>query len=317
MLRGKITGNRVLVTLVALLVFLTFSFIMLCNNIVTLTLCTPYTVLDPASGIFKASDGVCEWRTETAVDIFSVSYSNDKGELTVKSHTKDKLLAPGTEQAYDFRVRNSYTDNIKYTLTAEASFSDSGKIIPVRVRFSDYEGNYFIGSGSEWADPMELNLLSDTRTVAPDHYIRYTLDWSWVFENGTDDYDTFLGNAALDEDIVFTVKLFIYAEAEESPYIPETPSPAVPTPTPIPTAVPETPPPVIPTEEPVEPDINIDPPVDPGNPGNPGIPDSPKTGDDSRIALWAVLFTISALGLVYLILVPLRKKDEKQSETDR
>lgn len=200
-----------IIYIVALLILVIFSFSMVCRSIAIMTLCNPYTVVDATDSSVSVTDrNGREWSSVTAADIFSVKYSNENGEFTVASQNgKDLIVAPGTSQSYDFRVTNTGSSAIKYTLRAEYSTVSAGKTVPLKVRFSDYKATYFVGNAETWASPSDLNTLYDERTLGAGKYVPYTLDWIWEFE-GDDEYDTELGNAA--GDYTLTVKLYLVAE---------------------------------------------------------------------------------------------------------
>jgi hypothetical protein len=198
--------------------------------------------------------------SETEVEIFKVDYENGEQKVTVASSNGDKVIAPGTSNAYNFQVSNSGSIPLTYTLTAEAYFGEKGSedyiIIPVIVRFhNNYTGDYLTGTSEEWSPVLELNGASETIPLAGNSYIEYTLEWEWPFETDDtyeirvpstvsadyvnmdgeqtgdvvyevisltgDDYDTFLGNLAAEgQDIELTVVLNVIAEE----YTDDTPS---------------------------------------------------------------------------------------------
>lgn len=166
----------------------------------------------------QVSDAQKVWSNETEVEIFRISYENGQNEVTVAGNG-DKLLAPGTENSYPFQIANTGTASVDYTMTMEAYFSHGENAIPIEVRVSDYEGNYFAGSENGWSPVMELNEVRDTAVLAANHYHSYTLTWQWPFE-GDDTYDTYLGNLAAEEDLTLTVIIRIIAEADENPDAP-------------------------------------------------------------------------------------------------
>ena len=44
-------------------------------------------------------------------------------------------------------------------------------------------------------------------------YTYYTLDWEWPYESGNDEYDTWLGNTALEQDLELTIVIHTLATA--------------------------------------------------------------------------------------------------------
>ena len=63
---------------------------------------------------------------------------------------------------------------------------------------------------------MGLNGVSDQGQLAPGKSASYTLYWQWPFEQGDDEYDTFLGNLAADEDVTYTIAIHTLASDAEA-----------------------------------------------------------------------------------------------------
>lgn len=157
-----------------------------------------------AADWFRTYDDNTVWSGETDIEIFRVSYENEAGEITVHSTGGDKLLAPGTENTYSFALENTSRENLEFGMTMEAFFSDGTHVIPVEVKVWDHEGTYFAGSETEYVDVLQLNQVSDSGSLPPGYVMPYTLQWQWPFEVD-DEYDTMLGNLAVEEDISLTI----------------------------------------------------------------------------------------------------------------
>lgn len=153
---------------------------------------------------FQTYDENTVWSGETDIEIFRLSYENADGEITVQSAGADKVLAPGTENTYSFALENTGSENLKFEMSMEAFFSDGTHVIPVEVKVWDHEGTYFAGSAESYADVMALNQVSDSGSLKPGYVMPYTLQWQWPFEVD-DEYDTMLGNLAVEEDISLTI----------------------------------------------------------------------------------------------------------------
>ena len=156
------------------------------------------------------------------VKIFKVSY-NETGEVTVKTCDGDKLIAPGTNWKYDFTVRNTETFSMDYTLRVEAFVTGTELTLPVLGRMKGPNGWMTAGEG-EYVPVLELDGLSHNGVLAGGNTEDYKLSWKWPFESGVgsdleaaDAFDTMLGNLAVDEDLVLTIRFYIYAEADIDP----------------------------------------------------------------------------------------------------
>lgn len=160
-----------------------------------------------------------EFRMNAEAEIFKISYENDKGEITVKGAdgNTDKLIAPGTTNKYQFTLENPGNVALTYTLTMEATITGTDEIIPVKARVWDYANNYLVGSAEQMTGVLELNTVNEKSVLGAGRYAPYTLEWEWPFEQGDDEFDTMLGNMAVDDDLVLTVKINTIAEFDENP----------------------------------------------------------------------------------------------------
>lgn len=161
------------------------------------------------------------WSGETDVEIFKISYQNGSGKVTVASGNGEKVIAPGTENTYEFALENTGNVALDYTVTMEAWFGTKGDPeairIPVLARVTDYKGNYLLGTAEAKADVLGLNDVKQSASLGVSKVAPYTLEWEWPFE--TDDaYDTWLGNlAAQGEDITLTIKIMTTATYSADP----------------------------------------------------------------------------------------------------
>ncbi len=152
---------------------------------------------------FSVSDKDKVWEATTDVEIFKVSYENGEGSVTVNG-AGDKVIAPGTSNVYTFTLENSGEYALDYLLETEAFFSNEEYAIPVTVRLSCNDG-YILGGEASFSDVMELNNVSEAKTLGAGRYSTYSLEWQWAFE-GDDEYDTLLGNMAAEgEDLSLTI----------------------------------------------------------------------------------------------------------------
>ncbi|MBQ3193240.1 MAG: hypothetical protein IJB59_06705 [Oscillospiraceae bacterium] len=172
-----------------------------------------------ASPNFRVYDENTVWSSQTDIEIFKISYENGSGQVTVNSQRGDKVLAPGTENTYRFTLENTGNVSVDYELTMEAYFSHTDTPIPIQARVTDYQGNYLAGSAEGKADVLELNNVHQTGTLARRYVAPYTLEWEWPFELD-DEYDTMLGNLAVDEDITLTIVIKTIATCNPDPVAP-------------------------------------------------------------------------------------------------
>lgn len=170
---------------------------------------------------FEIYDDDTIWEGQTDVEIFSVSYENGEGRVTVKSDRGDNVLAPGTQQEYTFTLHNTGDVGLDYILSLEAYFSDGEKTIPVQARLLDYEGKYLLGSEEKYVDVLELNKVQEENSISAGYIAPYTLQWQWPFE-GDDAYDTWLGDLAANEDISLTIVIRTVAVLGGEGGLPET-----------------------------------------------------------------------------------------------
>lgn len=240
------------------------------------------------TAVFTVSDDRTVWGTSTEVDIFRTSYENGAHTVTVASGRGDKVIAPGTENAYTFKLKNSLTVPVDYTVTVNAWFTPDDVQIPVTCRLSRYDGHWVAGNDTTWLDVPAFDGAEDAAVLSSNSYVTYTLDWQWPFD-GNDALDSALGQRANEEDLTLTIEIVTSATAifdePDDPDDPDTP------------------------DEPVDPDV----PLEPSNPDKPEVGEDlpPKTGDDSDPGLWMVLAAASFMLLVVLLLWQDKDKDKK------
>ena len=163
---------------------------------------------------FQVSDKDGVWSEKTEIEIFKISYENASGEITV-SGNGDKIIAPGTENLYSFKLQNTGNVGMDYKMAMEAYITGSVSDLPVKVKVSDHNGIFFTGTETSYSPVLSLNNVSDEGSLAAGHYADYTLEWQWPFESGDDEFDTFLGNLAVDKDITLTIVIKTVAVANE------------------------------------------------------------------------------------------------------
>ena len=172
------------------------------------------TVLTPLNPDMQVSDNTTVWETNTEVDIFKIRYVNGEGIVTVDGGD-DKVIAPGTGNTYTFNLKNTGNTSLDYIMEMEAYFTPSTHAIPVVARLKGYDGNYMIGGDDQWNDILDINNAKDAATLNVNCYAYYTLEWQWPYESGNDEYDTFLGNKATEEDLTLTIVIRTTATGED------------------------------------------------------------------------------------------------------
>ena len=162
----------------------------------------------------KTDDRTVELKSnmDTQLDIFSVTYENDMGEITVEGLDGQKVVAPGTDVDYTVRLRNTDKVAIDYDLSPAASFLSEYEI-PILVRLLDPNDEYILGDAKTWVPVDELNSITASGTLAKGEAVEYLFQWKWPFEMGDDSYDTQLGDVAAETDIGVEVSFTALATA--------------------------------------------------------------------------------------------------------
>lgn len=168
---------------------------------------------------FQVYDDNTVWSGQTDIEIFKISYENGTGAVTVNSENGEKVLAPGTENTYRFTLENTGNVSLDYELTMEAYFSHQETPIPIYARVVDHNGNYLAGTAEAKTDVLDLNQVHEKGTLRAGYVAPHTLEWEWPFELD-DEYDTMLGNMAVEEDITLTVVIKTIASCNADPDAP-------------------------------------------------------------------------------------------------
>lgn len=166
---------------------------------------------------FAVEDGKGVWSTDTQVEIFRVSYVNGQHVVTVQSADGDKVIAPGTENSYTFKLKNTGDVALDYTVEIDATFTPGDITIPIVARISRYDGKWVLGDEGAFDSVSALDAAEDADSLKAGNYTYYTLEWSWPFESGDDRLDTLLGNLAGEQDLVFTISIITTATESEDP----------------------------------------------------------------------------------------------------
>lgn len=165
---------------------------------------------------FEISDSEKVWSTNTKVEIFRVEYENGEGVVTVQSSDCSKVIAPGTESSYVFKLKNAGDVALDYKVELNVYVEPDSVRIPVIARLSRYDGEWVAGSNESFVSAELLDEAEDDAVLGSGKYTYYTLEWCWPFE-GDDVSDTALGDLAAESDISFTIEIITTATADEDP----------------------------------------------------------------------------------------------------
>ena len=149
------------------------------------------------------------------LDVFSLNYENDSGNITVEGSEGEKVLAPGTQIEYTVRIRNTDNVAIDFDLQPSAKYLSDYEL-PIEIRLISPDEEYLIGDAKTWAKITELNALSETRTLLSGESCEYVFQWRWEFERGEDEYDTWLGSNAIKHDLGVDIDFSLHAEVNTS-----------------------------------------------------------------------------------------------------
>jgi len=198
---------KILVVLLLLLVILSSSILVIrIGNIL------PNNVdiffIEPKIANTEISDEKEIWGMNTQIDIFKIEYSNEKGQIIVKSNSGDKVIAPGLTDSYQFQIKNlgNVAVDTKTVISVEVEIDNfEYDNLPIELRFIDYKGDSL--SGDDWVSVDKFAEFISELTVGKNSYIYYVLEWRWPFESGDDEFDTFLGNLSVNSTINFRINI--------------------------------------------------------------------------------------------------------------
>ncbi|MBO5222394.1 MAG: hypothetical protein J6C26_08775 [Clostridia bacterium] len=165
---------------------------------------------------FEAGDEQQVWGTNTRVEIFRVSYENDQAVVSVHSSDGDKVIAPGTQNSYVFKVKNTGNVALDYTVELNAYVTGSDLVLPITARVCRYDGKWIVGNVETFDNMTGLDNGADEGVLGAGKYAYYTLDWCWPFE-GDDSVDTLFGNLSAEQDITFTIEILTTATESTNP----------------------------------------------------------------------------------------------------
>ena len=157
------------------------------------------------------------WTTNSKFEVFSISDENGEKKITVQSSDEDKVIAPGTEFSYVFKIKNTGNVALDNEVQVNAYITPDDVIIPITGRLSRYDGKWIAGDKENYAEVDELDLAADVTTIGAGKYAYYVLDWKWPFESGDDELDTMLGDMSVTQEITFTLEVTTYSVESPDP----------------------------------------------------------------------------------------------------
>ena len=178
---------------------------------------TPQVSIQPGNAGFEVSDEQTVWNTATEIEIFKVSYLNGEKVVTLNSDNGESVIAPGTENSYTFKLKNTGDVAVDYTVAVEAYFTPEEIELPIIGRLNRYDSKWLVGDLQNYEEILALNGVEDSATLGAGKYTYYTLDWLWSYESGNDELDTMLGNMAVDEELALTIVISTIATASDDP----------------------------------------------------------------------------------------------------
>ncbi len=161
------------------------------------------------------------WQSNEKIPLFSSEYVNGENRVTIASQNGDKVIAPGFESSYEFALYNNgnmavvHETDLDFKLKVANSELEN-YTFPLKVRLYDTEGNYIIGSKTEWIPVEDASIAFHPGTLGATSYKKYTLELKWEFEGGQDELDTLYGNEAGDG-VWLTLGINTYAEEHLDP----------------------------------------------------------------------------------------------------
>lgn len=162
--------------------------------------------------VIEVSDSEGIWQRCTDIDVFKASYFNDKTDITINSDNSDKIIAPGSQNKYIFKVKNISDLPVDYTLHAKFNVTPQNISIPIYAKIQRHDNKWVMGSHKQYSSINTRDSYNDKMTLSSLHYAYYTLEWIWPYDTN-DNYDTRLGDLSIKDDIHLTLTIDIVAKA--------------------------------------------------------------------------------------------------------
>lgn len=169
--------------------------------------------VEPERAGFEVSDDGQAWGAMTDIELFKL----EDNKLVIETDGEEKIIAPGTENTFVFKVKNTGNVAMDYDVAVEAFFTPEDTIIPIQGSIRRYDGEWVAGNETKYVDIIDTKHMSDSATLGAGRYIYYTLNWIWPYEQGLDELDTMLGNQATRETITLTLRIKTIATLSSLP----------------------------------------------------------------------------------------------------
>lgn len=225
---------------------------------------------------FKVKDGNQVWETVTAIELFKTEYKNADGVVTVKSADGEAVIAPGTEGQYTFSLKNTSNIAADYIVSVDAKLNSNITGVPIQMRIGSDTG-WLLGDKDHWVEATDLESLAAEETMDAGKATEYTIYWQWPFEHEGDMEDTDLGDTNLGD--VSLAQGLSYTVTIRTLAVAETEDNHLPG----------------------------------GQTQKPSI-EAGKTGDNTHVLFWCVVFSVSAGILFFILILRKRKNDRKQEQ---
>ena len=163
------------------------------------------------------------WESGKEVNIFSTSYQNGEGKVTILSGDGEDVVAPGFVSEYQFGMYNNGNMAVIYETDLDFTFRINGKVqkdyhFPLEVRLKNSEGRYLIGGEGYWVNVKDAQLSRHVSLLGRSSYEEFVLELRWLFDGGDDTLDTLYGNLAAEgEGVSLTLSINTYAEEHLEP----------------------------------------------------------------------------------------------------
>ena len=170
----------------------------------------------------EMGDEESKWEAGKQVNIFDAEYKNGEGATTVISQDGTKLIAPGTQTTYKFTMQNNGNMAVVYETDLDFILKIGGEVVsdyefPLTVRLVNQNGEYVIGSETEWVQVAKASLARHPGLLGANSYETFELQLYWQFEGGNDELDTLYGDMSAEKGVTLTLRINTYAEEALDP----------------------------------------------------------------------------------------------------
>lgn len=157
------------------------------------------------------------WESGKKVNIFKAQYANGEDVVTVLSQDGSKLIAPGTTTMYRFNMYNNGNMAVVYQADIDFDLKIGDKKqtdfnFPLQVRLKTKSQGYLIGDESTWVPVDKAVISNHVSVLGASSYEQFDLELQWLFDGGTDELDTMLGNQSVEQGVSLTLGIDTYAE---------------------------------------------------------------------------------------------------------